>query len=83
MTTQKLDASQVSDPSREGEPYTIYSVPIPHDLAQWLESDELGMFLKFGSEGALPTPLERIVMVLESARTQHHAATGKETDLPF
>ena len=50
MTTQKLDASQVSDPNREG---------------------------------ALPTPLERIVMILESARTQHHAATGKETDLPF
>lgn len=39
--------------------------------------------MKFGSEGALPTPLERIVMVLESAHTQYHAATGKETDLPF
>lgn len=83
MTTQKLEASQTSDPNREDEPRKVYSLPISRDLAEWLESDELGMFLKFGSEGELPTPLERIILILESARTQHHAATGKETDLPF
>lgn len=83
MTIIKLGASQAPKTDKLGDYRKNYRVPVPRDLAEWLESDELGTFLKFGSEGALPTPLERIVMILESARTQHLARTGKETDLPF
>lgn len=83
MTIIKLDASQAPKTDKLGDYRKNYRVPVPSELAQWLESDELGEFLKFGGEGALPTPLERIVMILESARTQHLASIGKETDLPF
>lgn len=83
MTIIKLDASQVPKADKSGDYRKNYRVPVPRDLAEWLESDELGTFLKFGSEDALSTPLERIILILESARTQHLASTGKETDLPF
>jgi len=83
MTIIKLDGSQVPKIDKLGNYRKNYRVPVPTELAKWLESDELGEYLKFGREGAMPTPLERIILILESARTQHHAAIGKETDLPF